>query len=466
MGQGGKFLLQIITLAIIARILEPSDFGLYALGMIACNFGQAFVDNGLSSSILQKPELTGDDIVTCFFMAFVLGMAGCFVVSVLGFPAAKFFNDERLELVFLVSGVIFFISALSSIPRAVVRRRLLHQLYAKRDLVSFALSTGVSIIAAAAGWSYFALFLQPLTYSLVLLVVFSGFIRPESRGSLSNSSVRALLPCGAWVGGFGFLNFVSKYTDAVLVGRLFGIDAAGVYDRAYRIFTLPIAQLGAPLSQVVIPEMSSCLGSNSAWRRKYICHLLLYVYPVSAFSAFSVIYSKEIVGVMLGGGWEKAASIFSILVLSSPFQAICNSCGWIYISSGRGRDMFYWGASASAFIIVLLVIGSFWGLHGVAWAYSISLMVLSGPCMYFAYRGTSLTAFSVAFVLMRPFLVCGLAAATTVTVGLLLFGTPKYHWLAALCFYALFCISYCFIFSACRKDFNLIVSALTERSRA
>jgi PST family polysaccharide transporter len=132
-----------------------------------------------------------------------------------------------------------------------------------------------------------------------------------------------------------------------------------------------------------------------------------------------IITSDWVVALLLGPNWAGVSRIFQFLAIAGFAQPICSTTGWLFVSQGRGGDMFRWGLLGSSIIVAGIVAGLPWGATGVALSYSVTFVCVVAPVLFwFVGRAGPVRARDL-YSTVAPILVaslCGLGAGAAVRV--------------------------------------------------
>jgi polysaccharide transporter, PST family len=196
------------------------------------------------------------------------------------------------------------------------------------------------------------------------------------------SSARQMIKLGAGITAFNVFTFIARNLDNVLIGRVWGDAALGLYDRAYKFLLFPLIQINAPLSRVMLPTLARLRTDKARYRSVYlraVNQLLLVTQPGIV---FAIATSDIFIPILLGEKWRAAAPIFQWMGLAALLQPISATTNWLFISQGRSKPFAWFGAFNAAISTVAFCAGLPWGPIGVAAAYSISQVLLRSPVMW------------------------------------------------------------------------------------
>ncbi|MDR6971745.1 lipopolysaccharide biosynthesis protein [Leifsonia shinshuensis] len=370
--QGGKVVVQVASVVVLARLLSPHDYGLIAMVVAIIGVGELFRDFGLSSASIQAPVVTRGQRSNLFWVNAAIGaVLTAAVFSGAGLIALGFHQPDLVPIAHALAFT-FLINGLGTQYRADLVRRMRFNAVALADIVAPFLALGVAVGSALAGWGYWALVAQQLTQATVLLVVLviSGRWLP--------GLPRRDAPIGAFV-AFGWnmlasqlVSYISNNIDNILVGARFGASALGVYSRAFQLLMTPLNQVRIPLTTVALPVFSRLQDDKERFG-EWLCRGQLALgYTVVAGLALVAGASEPLTSLLLGAQWGEAAPILRLFAIAGIFQILAFVGYWAYVSRGLTGALLRYSLVSAAIKIVCIVIGSFGGVLGVAIAYAIA----------------------------------------------------------------------------------------------
>jgi len=422
--------LRLAVVAVMSRLLTPVDFGVIAMTMGVLSVGMVFRDLGLAAATVQRENLTDSHINTVFWINVGAGALAT-VLGCLGAPlVASFFGDARLTAVTRVLSFNFVLGALAAQHNALLVRQLKFALTSKLQVIS-ALASGLLAVAAArAGAGYWALVVQVLSADVisVLLVWHQSPWRPGR--PRFDPTVWPMLSFGGYLVQFGLMAYVGTYGSVLLMGRFLGAAPLGQYSRADLLTRTLLGYISQPLGSIAAPALSRLQNEPDTYARYYLRGIEVMALLSLPIGAACVIMGPDLVLAMLGKQWTQTGYLVRQFAPGMCVQPIMSSTGWLYMSSGRTRQMLRWGAYGWTFLLVAtvggLLVGDLggpaWGVAGVATAYSTALLLLAWPCMAYAFRGTTLRVSMVVKACRVPFLAAVAAALAAAVVHLVLHG--------------------------------------------
>ncbi|HKO62558.1 MAG TPA: lipopolysaccharide biosynthesis protein [Pyrinomonadaceae bacterium] len=377
-----RFILTIVATSVMARLLNPTDYGLIGMVAFFTNFVAMFKDLGLSIATIQRSEVSNDQVSTLFWLNVAFSIAITILTIGLSPLIAWFYGDQRLMAITAVTAFGFVIGGLTVQHEALLRRQMRFFALVSTFFVATVIGYVVGIYMAWRGFSYWALVGSQL--ALLASNTIGLWIVCRWRPTLPkrNAGVRSMVAFGRNFTGFSIINYFSRNLDNVLLGRFWGANELGLYNRAYQLMTLPIDQINEPITSVAIPALSRINHASERYRQAYLRMLEKIAMLTMPAVAFMIATSDWIIEVVLGPQWSATSRIFLLLGITGMFQPIANTSGWLFLTQGRSKDMFHWGLISGPITVGSICIGLPWGAIGVATSYALTRVLLTDPLLF------------------------------------------------------------------------------------
>jgi len=408
--QAVKVLVTILSTVVVARLLNPVDFGIVAMVAPITGFILIFQNLGLNQAVVQSRTMTDTQTDALFWINIGASIAIGVVFILLAPFVAAFYGDPRPGHMMAASAATVLITGLSLQHTALLNRNLKFKQMSLADIANSLTTLVVTTIAAYFLRSFWAIWIGSVAAAAVNALMVWSFSpwRPKFRFSLKGT--RGLVTFGANITGFNLLNYLSRNIDNVLIAKVWGAAAVGLYDRSYKLMMFPISNINAPFGRIMVPILSRLADQPERYRRAYLMATRsLMVFSVPAIWAAAAT-SDRLIPFLMGARWAAASPIFFWLSLAAVTQPLSNSAGWLFISSGRSGAMVRWGVYSSFITVGAIVAGLKWGPTGVAMAFFLS-QTLKIPILYhMCVKGTAVTSRDLYGMMVVP----GLAGAATI----------------------------------------------------
>ncbi|MFD1810856.1 lipopolysaccharide biosynthesis protein [Rhodococcus gannanensis] len=372
-GQAAKFGIQFGGIVVLARLLEPSDFGLVAMVIAVVGVCEVLRDFGLSSAAVQARTLTERQRSNLFWINTGIG-AGLTLIVLLCAPLiAGLFDEPRLTSITQVLSVTFLLSGLATQFRAHLTRQMKFGRLAVADIVAQSGGLLAGIALAVGGAGYWAIVGQQVVQALLMPAVTAAWGRWMPGLPHRHEPMRDLLSFGWHLMGTQLLQYASKNVDSVIVGHQFGATNLGYYNRSSQLVNGPLNQLNVPASTVALPVLSRLQDDPPRYRR-FLLHgqTALMTLVVGGFLCAAALAGPA-VEILLGPSWTPATDLFRLFAIGAAFQGAGYATYWVFTSKGITAAMLRYAIVVRTLSISLLVAGAWWGMIGVAWAYVVGV---------------------------------------------------------------------------------------------
>ena len=337
---------------------------------------------------------------------------------------------ELYPIVYAYSSV-FLLGGLIAQHRAVLFRQMRFSYVAVVDIVSLGAAAVIAIVVALLGGSYWALVAQPVATLAVqgVLYWFASGWRPDRPRPARE--MWPLLTFGANLRLTNLLSYVGQNADNVLIGKVYGSAALGVYARAYNLLLLPVRQIQNPMGRVAVPVLSYLQDQPERYRRHYHAASCALCYLAMPLMTTLAALSPQVIDILLGPKWKAAAPIFAVLAIAGTLQVLRGPNSWIYTSTGHTGRQATWALFSQPILIASFFVGIRWGVVGVAWAYTITNLLVLIPAFIWAVKDTPLRLSDLWVAGWRPVLLSGGTFAAAFGARVLLAGHGSWTVLGA-----------------------------------
>ena len=371
-GQATRIVLQTITVAVLARLLDPHDYGLLAMVLVIVGVGEIFRDFGLSSAAIQAKTLSRQQRDVLFWINTGIG----FTLTILVFSGASLvalaFGQPELLHITQVLAITFTINGLATQYRADLTRRLKFGYLVICDIAGQVMGLVVGITTAVLGAGYWALVAQQLSQLgtvLISLVVLAHWLPGRPR---RHTGIAPFLKLGGHLAATQGIYYLTNNLDTITIGVRFGSTQLGVYNRGFALLTSPLNSLRSPASTVALPVLSR-LQDDFETAGSYIKRAQLTLgYTIVAGLAATAGAAVPIVALMLGPKWSQVAPVLALLAIAGACSTLSYVGLWVYLSRGLGKQLMRYTIVTLVLQAICILVGSIWGIVGVAAGYAVA----------------------------------------------------------------------------------------------
>ena len=417
-----RLALRVVSVAILARLLTPHEYGVVAGALIAMDFAAMIYGMGLAPTLVQRKELRPDHVATAFFSALfvaVLAAVGMWFAAPL---IADLLQISQLTQILKVLAWFTPLGAFSVLCEALLARNMLVKRVALRPLLSFTISTFlVAIPLAWYGFGYWSLVAQ----QAVDLVVTAATLGFAARKLLVRPRFSRRAFAELWPVSLGFtinqpFSYLTYNADRVIIGRVLGAATLGVYTRA-SFFASTASTLFANIARLsLFPAMAKVQQDTERLGNALLKSFSVLALVTLPASAFCVIFAPELVDLLLGGKWHQAVAPFAILSGTLYLTLAWRNCTALFQALARP----YWITTVQICRAAALIAGIWWiAPHGLTAICAVSGLVAAsmlGIILIIVKYAIDLPLRRVAAAHFQPLVVTAVTSGLCLTVKALL----------------------------------------------
>ncbi|SIT84921.1 lipopolysaccharide biosynthesis protein [Pontibacter indicus] len=371
--------MQIGYTSAMARLLAPEAFGLVALSAVILRFGYYFANLGLNQAIIQKEELTTENIRAAFTSSALLGAVFTVLAWALAPYATLIFDMPEVVPIVRVMALAFVIGGVSATATSLLQRNMRFKELSIVETASYVVSyLGVGILLAWLDFGVWSLVYASLVQQLLVAIGAHAMARHNVLPVVRWEAYRALLAYGSKMSVISFFEFIYSELATLLIGRVFGAFKLGIYNRAFMLVNLPMYNLTRTVSRVVFPSFSKLQSETATLAKVYLSSTTLLATIIIPVCLGIMVAAPEIVHVLLGDQWLEAIPVLQVLSLAIPLSFVTMFAGIVC----DAKAVLNWKIVITITLIVVIS-GLFfllrdYGLVGFGFALLISELVRIG----------------------------------------------------------------------------------------
>ncbi len=334
--QGIRFVITIV----IARILSPEDYGLIAMLAIFFSIADAFIDSGLSGALIQKKNCSEKDYNSVFVFAFVVSVILYSVLYLSAPLIAKFYDNELLIDLSRIYLLCLIINAIGIVPMTIMYKELQFKQFAYISTGINIFSGVVAIIAAYAGFAYWALAFQVLITSVLSTIAYIVKTKWRPTFSFSLDSFKSMISFGFPVLLTSIIYAVYNNLYSLIIGAKYNSRELGTYNRAYSFATLVPIAFSDFTMRAMFPVLSRIQDNREELKSKVLEMIHLSMYVVAPINIYLIFNSSDVINIILGEKWLGLIPYFSVFCISGMAYIYTNIHMTAFKVIGKTRILF------------------------------------------------------------------------------------------------------------------------------
>ena len=409
--QWGVRAIGLVSVVIMARLLQPADFGIVALALAAAAFVELFGWIGLRQALLRVAEPERSHYDTAFTIQLILFTVLGALLAALAIPVAAFYGEPAVAPILWALSVRLVFVATVNIGVVDFER----EMQFGRDM-KMRLSVRIAslLVTVASAWvlrNYWALVIGVISYTALYTV--ASYIAHPYRPRLDLSRRRELLGVSLWMFVSSLAEWVQTQIERLVLGRFAGPATVGLYSVSRDLSTIFTQEITTALNRVTFVTVAS--GQASAFEGRNVARVIGgYAAVVAPLAAGLVATAPDAVAVLLGGQWLPAAPLLRIIAIYAGVQAVYLMTGSVLQASGFARRAALMNLAGACLSAIAVTAAGYWWRSPQAVAAAAlcvnSAMLAAGLTLLARNAGVPLR--SLAANLLRPVL----AAAAMVAI--------------------------------------------------
>jgi len=333
----GSRLLSVGVLAILTRLLDPSQFGIVSLATSVLALTQVFVDSGFGRTLIQRKVLGEKDASTAFWTSLTLSVVLCLALVLSAPVIAGWFEEPQLAPVLQALSLALPLAALSQIPAALLERNLDFKPLSIRQLIGSLAGAVVSIPVALIGGGIWALVLQTLVTSAAAVVALWASTSWRPRFEFSFAALRSMWSTGIAILGIDLMDAVQANIDKIVIGAFFSATELGYYFLAQRIGTILIELVTSVMTRVSLTTFSRVQDDRKRLDR--IFRQMTFAAAAVSILVFGLVaaLAPQIVSGVFGHQWGASVPIIWVLAGGWALGAIMYFDRNVLLATGNAR---------------------------------------------------------------------------------------------------------------------------------
>jgi PST family polysaccharide transporter len=350
--------LRVISVAVLARLLMPREYGIVAGALVAMDFAAMVYSLGLAPTLIQRKEVRRDHVATAFsaslFIALLAGAAMWFAAPLI----AELMRIPELAQVLKVLAFLTPFGAFNALCEALLARNMKAKSVALRPLFSFTVAAFlVGIPLAYAGFSYWSLIAMQVAETAAGTAAFAFAARNLLVWpAFSTQAFRELWPMSLGFSITNPLEYASRNADQFLIARLMGTNALGLYSRASFVVKNSTSLFNDIARIALFPAMAQVNEERERLRNAMLKALSFTAFLTLPLTTLCVVFSHEVVHLLLGSQWMAAAVPFGLLVATLYPRLARRSCFALFQAMGRP----YWMTTIQSVHVLLVIAAVSW----------------------------------------------------------------------------------------------------------
>ena len=350
-------LISLVLTSILARLLSPDDFGIVGVVMVFVTFFNMLGDMGFGPAIIQNKKLNKDEVEEIFTFTIIIAIVSAIIFAIFSYFIAYFYSNKVYIGIGKSLAIAIFFYIVNIVPTAVLYKEKRFKLVAIGSVIINIIVGIIAIIVALHGARYYTLVIQSILSSFFTFLCNLYFSKVKSKFYIDLKSVKKISNYSKFQFMFNIINYFSRNSDNILIGKFLGVDALGLYDKAYKLMLYPVQNLTFVITPVLHPILSEYQDNIEIILSHYKKIVKILAILGGFFSVICFFGAREMIMILFGTQWSGSVIAFKILAITIVFQIVASSSGVIFQSTGEVSKLFVSGCISAFINVVGIVLG-------------------------------------------------------------------------------------------------------------
>ena len=408
----GNLVLFLVTTAVLARLLTPTEFGIYAVvNAVTAVVAASFQEFGGANYLIQKRELSRASVQTAFTVT--LGISALIGLALLALSGvlSQLFEQESLQKGIAVSALSFLLVPFSGTITGLFRREMEFGKLAICNLASSVAGAAVSIALAMLSFGFMAPVWGGIAGNVVLTIMLLRQHRDFGTFRPSIAQFRDVVGFGLYSSGISVINVLYNLSPQLFLAKILDFTSVGLYSRATSITQVFDKLVVQVLNPIIMPALVSRSKDASSLRRAYLDAVELLSVVQWPFLLFVAIMAHPIILILLGQNWLEIVPLVRFLCVANlALFAACLSYP-VLVATGSVRDALTSSLISLPPSLLVILCAAFFGAEAVAASALLTLPFQAAVALYFIGRRLTLGPRHLSRALVKSAVVTAMTAS-------------------------------------------------------
>lgn len=326
----------IIVTILLARLIEPSAFGVMSIIYVFTAILTVFIDSGLGIALIQKKEADDIDFSSVFYFNVLFGLFLYFFLFFVAPYIASFYNMPGLTNLLRVASLVLIVSGLRNVQQAYVSRMMIFKKYFYSTLIGVLTSAIIALLLAYSSYGVWALVWQNIVNMAVSTTMLWIFVKWRPKPLFSLKRLIRLVSFGWKLLVTGLLDILYDNIRALIIGKLYRTNDLAFYNMGTQVPYGLVNNINASIDSVLLPAVSAEQDDIEQVKRMARRAIITSTYIMAPVMLSLAIIADNFVFLILTDKWEGCIPFLRIFCIVFMFYPI-NSAN-INVIKALGRS--------------------------------------------------------------------------------------------------------------------------------
>lgn len=337
-------IIQLLRVAILARFLTKSDFGIVAICTMVLGLTQVFADLGFSVGLMSRSKVTDKEFSSVFWFQFILFMLLYIFLSCLSPLIANFYNEGSLTSLIPISLLSLLFWGIGKLYDTVIHKNMQYKIMAVRSIVASLLSLIFAYVFCMRGLGIYSLLFSTLLYTAIVNIwnFVAGQRQFKLKFHLSFFEAMPYLKIGIYNMGTRILDYFSNQIDILIIGKAFDMQTLGVYNLTKSLALRVFGILSGINFKITLPILAKVSNNIKDLKNRYGTVVRLNAFICMPAFCMLIIFAKDVLSMFYGEKYVDSALLLQLISIIYMINSIVTTEGILTCATGQTRLDFVW----------------------------------------------------------------------------------------------------------------------------
>lgn len=322
-----------VRIAILARLLNPLQFGVYGVASLALSFLEVITDSGINVFFVQREGKLEEYVDSAWLVSIARGLIIFLILFLGASPISTFFKNADAKSVLMVISLVPLVEGFFNPSSIKYRKNLKFKNEFFYQTFIYSIEAVAAIILAFVTKSAISLALALLVGAVTELILSFILFLPRPRlKRIDWNKVRHVLGRGKWTTLAGFSRYLFEQGDDIVVGKILGTFSLGLYQVAYRISSLPLTEITAVFRKVTFPVYVEIRRDMKRLKKAFLKTTAIITLFSFLLGLVIFLFPETVIRIVLGPNWLGARDVLKILAVFGFLRSIFFSFQPLFMS--------------------------------------------------------------------------------------------------------------------------------------
>jgi O-antigen/teichoic acid export membrane protein len=331
LAQALNFVLTFGSTVIVARLVNPRDFGIFAMASAVSTVINVLMQFGLAKYLMRETELSRDLLRSVFTVNVIMTALYVSMLLVGASAAGSLFGSAEVGQFLLIFALFPLFAMMEFIPAALCSRNMRFGVIAALSVVRAVVMAAATVMFALKGFAYMSFAWAQVLAWVATAICYNVIVWRPDVWRLRVKGIRSIVQFGAQMIGISGVSQLSTRAGEMALGSMLGLNSLGLYTRASGLPTTLMATIYGAGSNVIFSRLSQDLRDTGEFHQTYLRFMRLMLGILWPMMLGLAILAQPVIFILYGAKWQAAATPLTFLTVASALTVAIGMTSEIFV---------------------------------------------------------------------------------------------------------------------------------------